>query len=93
MSVKKEVLEKELIPEMPEDKSPKTNYKVKDEYLTKKATYIDAKTRVEMVRDVDWISLNIGGLQMVLKKDVPLTKNQLSSFDEKAKKYWLTKIK
>lgn len=79
-----------VIPEIAEDQ--KTSYFVKNDHFNKTKTYLKGKEQKEFDQ-ATWRNLNIGGVKMQLHKDVCVTVDQLSKFNTKAKKHWLTERK
>ena len=70
-----------------------SKFKVKDQFFNKLKTYIEKATSQEKQIEVDYLSLNIGGVAIIAFKGVALTKAQIAGFDEKAKAHWLESIK
>ena len=79
-----------VVPEIAEDQ--KTSYFVKNDHFNKTKTYLKGKEQKEFDQ-ATWRNLNIGGVKMQLHKDVCVTVDQLSKFNTKAKKHWLTERK
>jgi hypothetical protein len=89
----KEKILKEVTPPMDNDPKAKlSKFKVKENHFNKVKTYIDAKSKEVKTIEVDFINIHVG-IPMVLYKDIALTTEQLSHFDEENKAYWLEAIK
>lgn len=75
-----------------EPKTKLSKLKVKDKHFNKVKTFIDAKSKEVKTIEVDFRNIHVG-IQMVVYKDVPLTIEQASQFNEEAKAYWLDPVK
>ena len=91
-SEKQEELKKQLEPKT-EAIAPEamSKFKMKDEHFNKEKSFVkDGKA--DSIK-ADWRNIHVGGMAMTLKKDVPLSTEQLANFDKDAKKYYLEEIK
>lgn len=70
-----------------------SKFQIKEKHVNKVKTYIEKKTGLQKEFEADWRKLVVNGNHLTLFKGQPLTKSQLSLFDDKAREYWLEEIK
>jgi hypothetical protein len=88
MAIKQEQAREIFRPIRPEySKGELSNYFPKESLFDKTKQYVDEGVQKEV--ECDWMKINVSGVAIVLHKGKAVTKKELKSFNDAAKKYYL----